>query len=200
MTRIIGILVLFMSFSSVAKADYVRCTPDQQVSLEKAVAEAFDALSAATVQITSSNGAYRQWFGVWDAARAKHVRRTIAALKDHIRTSKITYFCAQNGEQNCDSGTYANVFPNDPSTIYICQLYFTLPTLANSDFLEVFNSGTMAGTIIHEMSHYNIVGGTNDNCYNRSVCTAYARNSAGRAVENADSYQYFAEDAFLKQR
>ncbi len=200
MTRFLAVCILFLGFSSAAKAEYVRCTPDQQASLERAISGAFDALSAATVAINSSNGAYRQWFGIWDPVRAKQVRRTMAALKTHIRTSKTTYFCAQNGEQNCDATTYANVFPNDPSTIYICQNYFNLPVLSESDFQAVFDSGTQAGTIIHEMSHYDVVGGTDDLCYNRGVCSDYARRTPGRAVYNADSYQYFAEDAFLKQR
>lgn len=200
MTRILVSFIFFLGFSTIAKAEYVRCTPAQQDSIEIAVSEAFDALSAATVAINSSNGAYRRWFGLWDPVRAKQVRNSLAALKTHIRTSKITYFCAQNGEQNCDSTTYANVFPNDPTTIYICQSYFDLPTLSDSDFQEVFDSGTQAGTIIHEMSHYDTVGGTDDLCYNRGVCSDYARRSPARAVHNADSYQYFAEDAFLKQR
>ncbi len=200
MTRFFAIITIFLGFSSVAKAEFIRCTPDEQSSIERAVLGAFDALSAATVAINSSNGAYRSWFGVWDPVRAKQVRNTLSGLKTHIRTSKITYFCAQNGEQNCDSGTYANVFPNDPTTIYICQNYFNLPVLAESDFQEVFDSGTQAGTIIHEMSHYNVVGGTDDLCYNRGVCADYARRSPSRAIHNADSYQYFAEDAFLKKR
>lgn len=200
MKRLFALLLICLFCSTTAKADYVRCTDDQRVSLQKAVSGAFDALSAATVAINSSNGAYQRWFGIWDPVRAKQVRNTITALKTHIRTSKITYFCAQNGEQNCDAGTYANVWPNDPTTIYICQNYFNLPMLSDSDFQEVFDSGTQAGTIIHEMSHYAVVGGTDDNCYNRGVCTDYARRLPHRAVQNADSYQYFTEDAFLKQR
>ncbi len=200
MRKIFAVFLICFGFSSAAKAQYVRCTPAQQASLERAVSGAFDALSAATVAINSSNGAYQQWFGNWDPVRAKQVRVTVAALKNHIRTSKITYFCAQNGEQNCNSSTYANVFPNDPTTIYICQNYFDLPVLSESDFQEVFDSGTQAGTIIHEMSHYNTVGSTDDLCYNRGVCSDFARRSPARAVHNADSYQYFSEDAFLKQR
>lgn len=200
MARITLLTLAFLSVAGVAKAEFVRCSPNERASIDTAVSDAFDALSAATVQIASSNGAYQQWFGIWDPVRAKKVRTTIAALKNHIRTSKITYFCAQTGEQNCDPGTYANVFPSDPSTIYLCPAYFELPTLSESDFLEVFESGTQAGTIIHEMSHYNVVGGTDDNCYNRGVCTDYARRLPNRAVQNADSYQYFSEDAFLKQR
>jgi peptidyl-Lys metalloendopeptidase len=168
--------------------------------IEKARINAFDALSAATVQITSQNGAYRTWFGSWDTLRAKTVRNTVSALKNHIRTSKITYVCEYTGSGSCDGSTYAYVYPRDSGTIYLCALYFELPQLSDATFLEVFNSGTRAGTIIHEMSHYEDVGGTNDNCYNRDVCSDFARTFPARAANNADSYQYFAEDTYLKAR
>jgi len=57
MTRIFAIVTIFIGFSSVAKAEFIRCTPIQQASIERAVSGAFDALSAATVAINSSNGA-----------------------------------------------------------------------------------------------------------------------------------------------
>ncbi len=194
------ILALLASLATPAAAGFRQCTPQQQSDIEKARFNAFDALSAATVQITRQNGAYRTWFGRWDVVRAKFVRTTISALKNHIRTSKITYVCESAGSGSCDGGTYAFVYPSDSSTIYLCDPYFELPSLSDATFLEVFNSGTRAGTIIHEMSHYEDVGSTNDNCYNRDVCSEFARTSPNRAAHNADSFQYFAEDTYLKAR
>ena len=179
---------------------FSQCTPQQRSDIKKARFNAFDALSAATVQITAQNGAYRTWFGRWDPVRAKFVRSTVSALKNLIRTGDITYVCERQGAGRCDGSTYAFVYPSDSSRIYLCAPYFDLPALSDATFLEVFNSGTRAGTIIHEMSHYDDVGSTNDNCYNRDVCSDYARSSPSRAVNNADSYQYFAEDAYLKAR
>lgn len=191
---------LLFGAASPALADFRNCNAQQQSDIEKARFNAFDALSAATVQVTPQNGAYRTWFGRWDSVRAKFVRNTISALKNHIRTNKITFVCEARGSGSCDGGTYAFVYPNDSNTIYLCPPYFDLPVLSDATFLEVFNSGTRAGTIIHEMSHYDTVGGTNDNCYNRDVCSDLARSSPNRAVHNADSFQYFAEDAYLKAR
>ena len=194
---IIGLLAVV---TGPALADFPQCTPQQQSAIKKALFNAFDALSAATVQITPQNGAYKTWFGRWDTVRAKFVRRTISALKKHIRTSKIHYVCESRGAGSCNGGTYAFVYPRDSSTIYLCAPYFDLPSLSDATFLQVFNSGTRGGTIIHEMSHYNDIGGTADNCYNRDVCSAYARTNPNGAVHNADSFQYFAEDAYLKAR
>ncbi len=192
--------LFFSGLASPAFADFRQCNAAQQSDIEKARLNAFDALSAATVQITRQNGAYRTWFGNWDNARAKFVRNTIKALKNHILTSNITYVCESYGVRSCDGSTYAFVYPSDSSTIYLCDPYFDLPQLSDATFLEVFNSGTRAGTIIHEMSHYDDVGGTLDNCYNRDVCADYARTSPSRATHNADSFQYFAEDTYLKSR
>ena len=200
LTTPLMILVLLAGFAPPAYAEYRQCTPQQKSDIEKALFNAFDALSAATVQITPQNGAYRTWFGRWDAVRAKFVRTTISALKNHIRTSKITYVCERQGAGSCDGSTYAFVYPNDSGTIYLCAPYFDLPSLSDATYLEVFNSGTRAGTIIHEMSHYDDVGGTADNCYNRDVCSDYARTNPNSATHNADSFQYFAEDTYLKAR
>lgn len=200
LTAPLMILGLLAGLTTPANADFSQCTPEQQSSIEKARFNAFDALSAATVQITAQNGAYRTWFGHWDPVRAKFVRTTISALKNHIRTSKITFVCEREGAGACDGSTYAFVYPNDSGTIYLCAPYFDLPSLADASFLEVFNSGTRGGTIIHEMSHYDDVGGTNDNCYNRDACSDFARTYPTRAAHNADSFQYFAEDTYLKAR
>jgi peptidyl-Lys metalloendopeptidase len=48
-----------------------------------------------------------------------------------------------------------------------------------------------AGTIIHELSH--LVGGTGDKAYGTVNCSALAKSNPGKAVRNADSYEYFAE-------
>ena len=183
-----------------ALADFRNCNIQQQSDIEKARVNAFDALSAATVQITPQNGAYQTWFGRWEPVRSKFVRTTISALKNHIRTSKITFVCENRGAGACDGSTYAFVYPSDSGTIYLCAPYFELPSLSDATFLEVFNSGTRGGTIIHEMSHYDDVGGTYDHCYNRDTCSAFARMSPNRAAHNADSFQYFAEDTYLKSR
>ncbi|MCF6272729.1 MAG: M35 family metallo-endopeptidase [Rhodobacteraceae bacterium] len=194
------IFSLLLTLAPPAQAGFLNCSAAQQSDIEKALFNAFDALSAATVQITPQNGAYQSWFGRWEPARAKKVRTTLSALKNHIRIAKITYVCEPARSSSCDAGTFAFVYPNDSGTIYLCPPYFGLPLLSDATFLEVFNSGTRAGTLIHEMSHYEDVGDTDDRCYNRDVCSSFARTSPGGATINADSYQYFAEDAYLKSR
>jgi peptidyl-Lys metalloendopeptidase len=47
---------------------------------------------------------------------------------------------------------------------------------------------------VHEISHFLRVARTDDHCYSRPVCQQMAREDAARAIDNADSYQYFTED------
>ena len=47
---------------------------------------------------------------------------------------------------------------------------------------------------MHEVSHFLRVADTSDHCYSRRECREMAQDDAIRAIDNADSYQYFTED------
>ena len=57
-----------------------------------------------------------------------------------------------------ESGTYAYVYPDSPYQVYLCGAFWSAP-----------NTGTdsRAGTIIHELSHFTVVAGTNDWAYGK---------------------------------
>jgi peptidyl-Lys metalloendopeptidase len=48
-------------------------------------------------------------------------------------------------------------------------------------------------TLIHEMSHFTVVAGTDDWAYGESAAAKLAKNNPTKAVDNADSHEYFAE-------
>ena len=50
------------------------------------------------------------------------------------------------------------------------------------------------GTLVHEMSHFTVVAGTDDWAYGQSAAAALAVSNPARAIENADSHEYFAEN------
>ena len=50
------------------------------------------------------------------------------------------------------------------------------------------------GTLVHEMSHFNVVAGTDDNVYGQSGAKSLAISDPAAAVDNADSHEYFAEN------
>ena len=58
------------------------------------------------------------------------------------------------------------------------------------------SSGTdsRAGTLIHEMSHFNAVAGTDDHVYGQSSARSLAISNPADALDNADNHEYFAEN------
>jgi peptidyl-Lys metalloendopeptidase len=52
----------------------------------------------------------------------------------------------------------------------------------------------MAGTLVHEISHFHIVADNADNAYGQPPCQQLAITYPLNAVNNADSYQYFSEN------
>ncbi|UJR18655.1 hypothetical protein I4U23_005563 [Adineta vaga] len=57
-----------------------------------------------------------------------------------------------------------------------------------------FWTASKAGTLIHEISHFNIVAGTKDNVYGQTGCKNLAIKNPTLAINNADSHAYFAEN------
>ena len=52
----------------------------------------------------------------------------------------------------------------------------------------------MAGTLVHEASHFTLNGGTKDAAYGQDSCKDLAISDPATAILNADSHEYFAEN------
>ena len=85
----------------------------------------------------------------------------------------------------CTESAFAYVFPNSPYDIYMC------PTFFRSDLL---GTDSQAGTIVHELSHFAVLAGTRDYRYGQQSVAALATEDPDRAIGNADSHEYFAEN------
>jgi peptidyl-Lys metalloendopeptidase len=77
------------------------------------------------------------------------------------------------------------VYPTQPYRIYVCNAFWNAP-----------NTGTdsKAGTLVHEMSHFNVVAATDDHAYGQTAAKNLAISSPTKALDNADSHEYFAEN------
>lgn len=122
---------------------------------------------------------YTGWFGPVDNARATTVARHVAAIRDAFATRPITVDCA------CSQRWYAYVYPNEPYTIHVCKAFWTAP-LTGTD--------SKGGTLVHEMSHFTVVAGTDDWVYGQAAAAALAGSDPDRAIDNADSHEYFSEN------
>ncbi len=55
---------------------------------------------------------------------------------------------------------------------------------------------SQSGTLIHEMSHFENIGGTMDHAYGLRNAKVLASQDPKRALYNADTFEYYLENAF----
>jgi len=127
---------------------------------------------------------YTTWFGTYDSTRYSTARSHFSAISNAASTQPLAFDCS-TCPGTANASAYAYVFANAPYRIYLCNAFWAAP-----------NTGTdsRAGTIIHEVSHFTVVAGTNDYAYGQTAARSLASSNPARAVRNADSHEYFAEN------
>jgi peptidyl-Lys metalloendopeptidase len=157
------------------------CSSTRISQLTTAYANARSMASAALSYLTntppSGTARYVTWFGTFSSTRWNTARSHYAAI-----ASKLVNEVA---DCTCTDSAYAYVFSNQPYTIHLCNAFWPAPATGTD---------SKAGTLIHEMSHFTVVAGTKDNAYGQTACRRLATTSATRALNNADSHEYFAEN------
>ncbi|MEO9862755.1 MAG: M35 family metallo-endopeptidase [Yoonia sp.] len=138
---------------------------------------------------------YTRWFGKFSPRNGDIVRRNLKAVVSAVRTGQVSAACVNHGVGLCDQDTYAFVDPDEHYEVKLCPSFFQMQTMKELDNESAAaGNGTRAGTLIHEITHFTVVAGTDDICYSREVCTDMAIDAPQDALINADSYQYFVED------
>jgi len=165
----------------------VSCSATDQTRVTGANNNAGSMLSGANSNLaTTCSNRYKKWFGVCpNAANVDHVKKVVSNIISR-RNSGYRADCSRSG---CPSGsTYAYVYPTDTTyTVHLCNAFFSTTT-ASCSF------DCTGGVMIHEMSHFNSVGSTQDYAYGTSACMNLASTNPSRAIANADNYEYFNED------
>ena len=161
---------------------FVRCTASQSTAITQAVTDAGTlsggALSYLTAGTTGTR--YTTWFGSYDAGRYGAVQSHFSNLNSVFNTAAITVDCS------CKRKTvYAFVTKSNPYYITVCGAFWTAPPLGTD---------SKAGTLIHEVSHFTIVADTDDWAYGQTNARALAISDPVKAIDNADSHEYFAEN------
>jgi peptidyl-Lys metalloendopeptidase len=160
-----------------------RCSASQQTTLQSAVAAATDYANGAATYLSgtpSPTQRYVKWFGVYSPAGWNTARTHFTAIRDAFVTQPLTLDCKCKKKN-----VYAYVYPNEPYKIYLCGAFWSAP-LTGTD--------SKGGTLIHEMSHFDVVAGTDDWAYGQSAAAALAVSDPAKALDNADSHEYFAEN------
>lgn len=124
---------------------------------------------------------YTTWFGAYTSARYSTAKSHFVVIDSKMDQSggQVTIDCT------CKQSYYAFVYPDQPYKIHVCKAFWTAP-LTGTD--------SKAGTLIHEMSHFNATAGTNDWVYGQSAAKNLAISNPTNALDNADNHEYFSEN------
>jgi len=118
-----------------------------------------------------------RWFGVHNKANFDY--DTAMFNKVHARLVNFP-FKAHCNPAGCGANVYAYVYPNDATfTVYLCGAFWS-------------QANERVNTVVHEMSHFTSLGGTDDYAYGQSACLALAKSNPQRASHNADNVCYFS--------
>jgi peptidyl-Lys metalloendopeptidase len=160
---------------------YTSCTTSRQSSLVTARNNASTYASAAYNYLNAGTqgSRYTTWFGTYNSTRYNTVKSHFLNIRNAMDTASVRFNCS------CTDSAYAYVYPTQPYTIYLCNAFWTAPSTGTD---------SKAGTLVHEMSHFNVVAATDDWAYGQTAAKNLARTNTTKAVDNADSHEYFAEN------
>ncbi len=163
---------------------FTKCTTTQQSQIVTAL-NAADSYAGNAKSYFGSHSAtnisarYTTWFGAVNATRYTTGKNHFDAIQAAFATKPITVDCG------CKKTYYAYVYPTQPYKIYVCKAFWSAP---------VTGTDSRAGTLIHEMSHFNVVAGTDDHVYGQSGAKSLAISNPDNALDNADNHEYFSEN------
>lgn len=142
--------------------------------------ESLDSLRAVPADQRAAARRYTEWFGTYGAERYTTVTEGFSVMLDSLSNATMSYDCT------CDrAGVFAYVYPISLHEIYLCPVFWESPLLGTD---------SRAGTLVHELSHFTALVGTDDHAYGQAAARALADSSPDRAVDNADNFGYFAEN------
>ena len=163
--------------------NYVGCTSTRTTTAGQAVTAARNYAENAKNYLNAGTTGprYTTWFGSYTSTRYSAARTRFGKIDTALDQigGKITINCG------CNQNYFAYVYPNQPYQIYVCKAFWTAG-LTGTD--------SKAGTLVHEMSHFDIVANTDDVVYGQSGAKSLAISNPTDAGRNADSHEYFSEN------
>lgn len=166
-----------------------KCTTAQQATVTTARNDASAYAASALSYLNTKAGSqptlrYTTWFGTYLNTRYSTVTSHFSSLSSTLDTASMTFDCG------CRKKYYAYVYPTQPYTVYLCSVFWTAPATGTD---------SKAGTLIHETSHFNVVASTDDWAYGQTNAKNLAVSDPTKAIDNADSHEYFAENTPAQQ-
>jgi peptidyl-Lys metalloendopeptidase len=165
-------------------AAYANCTSTRQSQISSAHTQAktYATNSLNYMNAGTRGSRYTTWFGSYTSSRYTSVKSHYSKISTALNNSTVTYNCSCAAAY---ASAFAYVYPSQPYQIYLCNAFWAAP-----------NAGTdsRGGTIVHEMSHFTVNGGTSDYAYGHTAAKNLAKKTPNKAVQNADNHEYFSEN------
>jgi peptidyl-Lys metalloendopeptidase len=143
--------------------------------------ESYNFLVGLPTASRSTDARFITWFGAYTSSHYSTVQSHYNSLKNA--------FAGQVFQLDCDCASdnslYAFVYSNQPYHVHLCGAFFAAPATGTD---------SKAGTLVHETSHFTVVAGTSDYAYGQTACKKLAAKTPNKAINNADSHEYFAEN------
>ena len=123
---------------------------------------------------------YTTWFGVYTTTRAKKVKQVCSKCSNGLKNNAVKYVI---NPSRCQSNW--NAFTcKGCKTVSLCPAYH-----GKKVFCVSSGAPTKEGILAHEWSH--AFGRTDDNAYGATANKNLAKNNPDKAVNNADTYEYW---------
>lgn len=148
------------------------------------------------------------WFGAYDDGRAAKVKETLKSVHDVVCARRVNVYYRGSGmptdPKKSDTPEFLKkegALAQGPTSAY----GYVYPDVQNQGEWHVFlgkaffqdasrhGKDSLSGVLIHEMTH--LTKHTQDHVYGSGPCKTLAKAPDGppKAVENADSYEYYCE-------
>ncbi len=174
-------------------AIFENCSASQQSQINQALGQAAriagtarNDLNNAPQSLRPNARRYREWFGQFDAGRYQTVTNRMTSIASALSNQRIGFDCDCTGQQGIDPNfTFAFVFPSDAFNMTLCGAFWRA---------RLLGTDSRSGTIVHEVSHFNIVANTDDFRPNQQGIRQLASSQPNSAIRAANAYEYFAEN------
>ena len=178
--------------SQESKLLFIGCQSSQVETLSNALVEAeylafiaSNALTRAPFSKRPNAERYTAWFGRYSQNNYKEVHNIFEKLYNALIELDFSFDCTTCYEYDEVDDYYAYVSQADQHVIYLCGKFWSA---------DPMGINSQAGTIIHEMTHFDSIGETYDHVYGQDNCKLFADVLPNLAIRNSDSYEYFAEN------
>lgn len=187
-------LCLTLQLPANAWAGFVDCSADQQPIVQSAIdsSHAWIDNALTNMALPQPNATYAKWFGSYNDSNFSTVKTNLQTIRSHLLIGVISAHCQCPASADADQDYALVDSPSDgikktPYNVYFCNRFFAGTTPDTG-------VDSRPGIVIHEMSHFDNVADTIDECSSSAKCETLAGSLPDHAIVSAGNYEYYVEE------